>query len=481
MAFRDIQEFMAALRGQGELVEIEKRVSPELEITEITDRAIKKGPNKALLFKDVQGSKFPVLINAFGSEKRVRLAIGREPIEVGEEIVGVLKGEMPRGIIGALRNISKVRELLSYPPRVVSSGPCQEVEGEPDLDELPILKCWPGDAGRFITLPLVFTHDPETGERNVGVYRMQVYDKRTTGMHWHPHKHGASHLWKAGKMEKRLEVAVAIGADPAMVLSGIAPVPEMLDEVLFAGFIRRTGVDMVKCRTIEAQVPAGAEFVLEGYVDPKESRVEGPFGDHTGHYSLQEKYPIFHVTHMTRKESPVYLATVVGVPPQEDAALGKAVERMFLPLIKAQLPEIVDIDLPVEGGFNNIAVVSIRKRYPGHARKVMLSLWGMGQLMFTKFIIVLDDDVDVHDLSQVLWATLNRADPKRDTLILDGMPADALDHSSPVPLLGSKMGIDATHKWKEEGYDREWPPVIAMDDETKQLVSKRWEEYWFKG
>jgi 4-hydroxy-3-polyprenylbenzoate decarboxylase len=336
------------------------------------------------------------------------------------------------------------------------------------------------DGGRFITLPLVFTNDPETGERNVGVYRMQVYDKRTTGMHWHVHKHGASHLWKARKMKKRLEVAVAIGADPAMVLSGVAPVPEGMDEVLFAGFIRKTGVDMVKCKTIEVQVPANAEFVLEGYVDPDETRIEGPFGDHTGHYSLAGMYPVFHVTHMTRKKDPIYLATLVGVPPQEDAAIGKAVERMFLPLIKAQLPEVVDIDLPVEGGFNNMAVVSIRKRYPGHARKVMLSLWGMGQLMFTKCIVVLDDDVNVHDVSQVLWATLNRIDPRRDVVLVDDMPADALDHASPRPLLGSKMGIDATQKWKEEGYEREWPPVIAMDEKTRETVARNWKGYGFE-
>jgi 4-hydroxy-3-polyprenylbenzoate decarboxylase len=479
MAYRDIHEYIKALKEQGELIEIEKKVSPELEITEIYDRIVKKGPNKALLFKNVQGSKYPVLINAFGSEKRMRLAIGREPIEVGEDIIKVLKGDMPRGFIGALKNISKVKELLSYPPRVVSSGPCQEVEEQPDLDGLPILRCWPNDGGRFITLPLVFTHDPETGERNVGVYRMQVYDKRTTGMHWHVHKHGASHLWKAKKMKRKLDVAVVIGADPAMVFSGIAPVPELMDEVLFAGFIRKTGVDMVKCRTIDVQVPVNAEFVLEGYVDPEETRTEGPFGDHTGHYSLKDEYPVFHVTHMTRKKEPIYLTTVVGVPPQEDAAIGKAVERMFLPLIRAQLPEVVDMNLPVEGGFNNMAIVSIRKRYPGHARRVMVSLWGLGQLMFTKCIIVLDDDVNVQDLSQVLWATLNRADPKRDTLILDNMPADALDHSSPLPHLGSKMGIDATQKLKEEGYEREWPPVVSMDEKTKELVLKRWKEYGF--
>jgi len=479
MSCRDLHEFINLLRRHDELLEVDAEVSPDREITEIVDRCIKKGPNKALLFKNVKGSDYPLFINAFGSEKRITLAFGRDPGEVGEDLIRILKSEMPRGILGALKNISHVKEILSYPPRVVSSAPCQEVEEDADLDKLPILKCWPKDAGRFITFPLVFTSDPETGERNAGVYRMQVYDRRTTGMHWHIHKHGALHLWKAKKMGKKLDAAVVIGADPATMFAAISPTPEFLDEVLFAGFIRKKGVDLVRCRTSDILVPADAEFVLEGYIDPDEIRIEGPFGDHTGYYSPPAEYPVFHITHMTRKKNPIYHATVVGIPPQEDSFLGKAVERVFLPLIRTQLPEVVDINLPVEGVFNNLAIVSIRKRYPGHARKVMLSLWGMGQLMFTKCILVLDDDVDVHNLSQVIWAALNRIDPERDLMILKGMPADALDHAAPLPHLGSKVGIDATRKWREEGFTRDWPDVIQMDEETKTLVSKRWKEYGF--
>jgi 4-hydroxy-3-polyprenylbenzoate decarboxylase len=478
--YRDLGEFVADLEKEGELHRIKAEVSADLEISEIADRVVKsEDSSKALLFEKVKGSKHPLIINTFGSQKRMRLALDdRDPRIIGEEVVALVKSEVPRGIVEKMRSLGKLREILSYPPKPVSRGECQEVEEKPDIGKLPVIKCWPMDAGRYITFPLVFTHDPETGERNCGVYRMQVYDSTTCAMHWQIHKHGASHYHKAKKLGKKLEVAVVVGSDPATMFSGVAPTPEGLDEMLLSGFIRKKGVEMVGCKTIDVEVPGNSEFVLEGFVDPNERlRVEGPFGDHTGHYSLAEPFPVFHATHMTRKESPIYVTTIVGVPPQEDAFLGKAIERMFLPLIQLQVPEVVDINLPVEGGFNNLAVVAIRKRYPGQARKVMVNLWGLGQMMFTKVIIVLDDDVNVHDMSEVLWATLARMDPKRDMMFLDNFPTDTLDHASPLPNLGSHVGIDATAKMKEEGFDREWPPVIEMDEATKALVEKRWKEY----
>lgn len=480
MTYRDLHEFIAALEERGMLKRVRAEVDPVLEISEIVDRVSKRrGP--ALLFENVKGSEFPIAANLFGSYERMKLALGVDRFEsIGESLAELLMPEIPSSIKEKLSSLAKIKDALSFPPKLVKRAPCQEVvlEGEEaSLEKLPILKTWPLDGGRYITLPLVFTKDPATGKRNVGMYRMQVYDARTTGMHWQIHKHGAEHFRRAKEQGQRLEVAVALGADPATIFSAIAPLPEGFDELLFAGFLRKRGVELVKCRTVDLEVPAWAEFVIEGYVDPAEERLEGPFGDHTGYYSMPDYFPVFHVTCITHRRDAIYPATVVGKPPMEDAYFGKAVERIFLPLIKMQLPEIVDINLPVEAVFHNLAIVSIKKRYPGHAKKVMFALWGLGQMMFTKAIVVVDDDVDVHNASEVLWAVSSSVDPARDVVIIPGTPTDTLDHAPSLPNYGSKLGIDATRKWKEEGYPREWPPSVEMSEEVKRLVDRRWDEY----
>ncbi len=473
MAFDSLRDFMAVLEERGELRRVKTRVSPVLEITEILDRVVKRG-GPALLFENVEGSEMPVFANAFGTRGRMELALGGSFDEIGSRLRGILEMEAPRGIWDGFRKLSELRELAGYSPRVVKKAPCKEVVvEEPSLDVLPVLKCWPGDGGRFITLPLVITRDSR-GRQNMGMYRMQVFDSRTTGMHWHVHKHGARDYLEAGE---KMDVAVAIGADPATVYAATAPLPDGVDELLFAGFLRRKGVEVVKAEKSDILVPANAEIILEGYIVPGELRVEGPFGDHTGYYSLEDRYPVFHLTCITHRRDPIYHATIVGRPPMEDAYLGKATERIFLPLIKLQLPEIVDINLPVEGVFHNLAIVSIRKRYPGQARKVMLALWGMGQLMFTKTIVVVDSDVDVQNPGEVLWAVSTRFDPARDTVIIDRTPTDTLDHASPLPNLGSKLGIDATRKTPGEGYQREWPEALEMTREIKELVDRKWKEY----
>ncbi len=480
MAYRDLHEFISELEERGMLRRIKVEVDPVLEISEIVNRVSKRrGP--ALLFERVKGSEFPVAANLFGSEERMKLALGVESFEsIGEELAALLMPNLAGGIREKLSKLAKLKQALSFPPKLVKRAPCQEVvlEGEEaSLERLPILKTWPLDGGRYITLPLVFTRDPLTGRRNLGMYRMQVFDARTTGMHWQVHKHGAEHFRRAKELGQRLEVAVALGADPATIFSAIAPLPEDFDELLFAGFLRKRGVELVKCRTVDLEVPAWAEFVIEGYVDPAEERLEGPFGDHTGYYSMPERFPVFHVTCITHRRDAVYPATVVGRPWHEDAIMGKAVERIFLPLIKMQLPEVVDINLPAEAAFHNLAVVSIKKRYPGHAKKVMFALWGMGQMMFTKVIVVVDHDVDVQNAREVLWAASSNIDPARDVVVIPGTPTDTLDHASQLVNYGSKLGIDATRKWREEGYTREWPPVAEMSEEVKRLVDARWREY----
>jgi 4-hydroxy-3-polyprenylbenzoate decarboxylase len=480
MVYLDLQNFIEVLEEKGELKRVHTEVDRDLEITEILDRTVKqKGP--AILFENVKDCDIPVVGNLFGTMERMKLALETDNLEgIGIRMSELLRPKVPSGLIEKMKGISKVKELLSYPPKIVKKAPCQQVVKigeEADLNEFPIIKCWPKDGGRYITLPLVFTKDPDTGERNVGMYRMQVYDSRTTGMHWQIHKHGAKHFNTAEKSNERLEVAVALGGDPATIFSAVAPLPEGFDELVFAGFIRKKPVELVKCKTIGLEVPANAEIVLEGYVDPEERRTEGPFGDHTGYYSLADLYPVFHITCITHKENPVYPTTIVGVPPMEDAYLGKAVERIFLPLLRAQFPEIVDINLPIESVFHNLAIVSIKKRYPGHAKKVMLALWGLGQMMFTKVIVVVDHDVDIHNLSEVLWAVSTRIDPARDITIIERTPMDSLDHATPLSNLGSKIGIDATRKLKEEGFEREWPEVITMTSEIKELVDKKWKDY----
>ena len=478
MAYRDLNEFISDLEKKGELLHIKEPVSPYLEITEITDRVCKEhGP--ALLFENVRGYNIPVLTNAFGSYRRMCLALGVNRLEeIGEEIDNFFQAEAPDSLIKKLKLIPKLKRLSNVFPKLVKKAPCQEVvlmDKEVDLGKFPILHCWPKDGGPFITLPLVFTKHPITGVRNVGMYRLQVYDKNTTGMHWHPHKGGAQHYRVSERLGKRLEVAVAIGPDPATTYAATAPLPEDMDEILFSGFIRNEPVEMVRCITIDHEVPAHSQIVLEGYVEPYERRLEGPFGDHTGYYSLPDEYPVFHITCITHRKDLIYPATIVGRPPMEDCYMAKATERIFLPLIKKQLPEIIDINLPIEGVFHNLALVSIDKRYPGHAKKVMHALWGLGQMMFTKIIIVFDKEVDVQNISEALWRLGNNIDPKRDIIFSEG-PVDALDHAAPQPLFGSKMGIDATRKWKEEGFKRQWPDVIEMDKEIKEKIDHLWKK-----
>ena len=478
MAYRDLNEFISDLEKKGELLHIKEPVSPYLEITEITDRVCKEhGP--ALLFENVRGYNIPVLTNAFGSYRRMCLALGVNRLEeIGEEIDNFFQAEAPDSLIKKLKLIPKLKRLSNVFPKLVKKAPCQEVvlmDKDVDLGKFPILHCWPKDGGPFITLPLVFTKHPITGVRNVGMYRLQVYDKNTTGMHWHPHKGGAQHYRVSERLGKRLEVAVAIGPDPATTYAATAPLPEDMDEILFSGFIRNEPVEMVRCITIDHEVPAHSQIVLEGYVEPYERRLEGPFGDHTGYYSLPDEYPVFHITCITHRKDLIYPATIVGRPPMEDCYMAKATERIFLPLIKKQLPEIIDINLPIEGVFHNLALVSIDKRYPGHAKKVMHALWGLGQMMFTKIIIVFDKEVDVQNISEALWRLGNNIDPKRDIVFSEG-PVDALDHAAPQPLFGSKMGIDATRKWKEEGFKRQWPDVIEMDKEIKEKIDKLWKK-----
>ncbi len=477
MAYKDLREFIELLEKKGLLKRIKTQVSAELEITEIIDRVVKKNGH-ALLFENVSGSKIPVFANAFGTMERICLALETKELDdIGARIQKLLQFEAPASIWEGIKMLPMVAELSSFPPKHVKSGPCKEViqkEGF-SLDVFPILKCWQGDGGRFITLPLVFTKNPDTGRQNVGMYRMQVYDGKTTGMHWHIHKHGARD-YADSKNDGKIEVAVAIGADPAIVYSATAPLPDNIDEMMFAGFLRKKNVELIKCETVDLYVPAHSEIVLEGYVDSKERRIEGPFGDHTGYYSLADEFPVFHITCITHRRDPIYHATVVGIPPMEDAYLGKATERIFLPLMKAQLPEIVDINLPVEAVFHNLCIVSIKKRYPGHAKKIMFALWGMGQMMFAKTIIVLDDDVNVQDLREVLWATTTRFDPAKDVTIIDRAPTDTLDHASPLSNLGSKMGIDATRKGVDEGFNREWPEALKMDERVKKKIDGLWRE-----
>ncbi len=479
MAYRDLGDFIRALEKHGELKRIPFEVDPVLEITEFADRAVKQG-GPALLFERPRGSRYPVLINAFASMRRMELALEVFSVEeVAARIAEFLQLQMPQGLLGKLKMLPKLAEIGKFFPRTVSSGPCKEVIERDgfSLFDFPILQCWPKDAGRFITLPLVFSRHPETGRRNCGMYRMQVFDERTTGMHWQTHKHGAEHYRRLAAEGKsaRMDVAVAIGADPATMYAAILPAPPDLDEMILAGFLRGEPVEMVRCETCDLEVPANAEIVLEGYVELGELRREGPFGDHTGFYSLEDDYPVFHVTCISRRKRPIYATTIVGPPPMEDFFLGKAIERIFLPLMRLQLPEIRDIHMPAEGVFHNLMLVAIRKSYPGHARKVMHAIWGLGQAMFTKCIVVVDEDVDVQDVREVAWKALNNIDPERDIEFVHG-PVDSLDHASRLPNFGSKMGIDATRKWPEEGFSRPWPDVIQMAPEVKRRVDELWKK-----
>ncbi len=497
MAWRDLRHFVDHLERRGRLRRIGAPVSPRLEITEITDR-VSKGPadrNVALLFERVEGSEMPLLINAFGAPDRMAWALGVERLdELGERVAKLLDLTLPGTFAERLRKLGTLIDVVKAGPRRVATAPCQEVveTSRPSLAGLPILTCWPGDAGPFITLPCVFTRDPVTGQRNVGMYRLQVFDDRTLGMHWQTHKGSAEHHRRAEEQTssdapgpgrtgrapagRRMEVAIALGGDPAMIYAASAPLPPGVDEVVFAGWLRGAGIELVRCRTVDLEVPADAEIVLEGYVDPAERRVEGPFGDHTGYYSLAREYPVFHLTGLTRRARPIYPTTVVGRPPQEDYWLGKATERLFLPIIRMMLPEVVDVNMPAEGVFHNLVIVSIRKRYPGHARKVMTALWGLGLMALAKTIVVVSEHVNVHDLSEVAWRATGNIDPRRDLMILEG-PMDDLDHAALRHRYGGKLGVDATEKGPLDDVGQPWPAEIVMSEEIRERVTRRWKDY----
>jgi 4-hydroxy-3-polyprenylbenzoate decarboxylase len=522
LAYDDLREWIAALDRAGELRRIGTEVDPILEIAEITDRVSKGNARagtgapggSALLFHNIKGHPgAQVLINQFGSARRMNLALEVSSLdEVADRIRQFMDVKSPQGFLDKVKMLPMLAEMGRFFPKTVSTGPCKEVIRRDNfsLDWFPILQCWPKDAGRFITLPCVITRDPKTGKRNVGMYRMQVYDGRTTGMHWQRQKIGAEHyrdaLRKAsvetslGKMQPaaslrvdvmartsggsvlaasgqpggKMEVAVAIGTDPAITFSAIVPAPPDVEEYLIAGFLRQKPVELVKCETVDLEVPATAEVILEGHVHLDELRPEGPFGDHTGFYSLEDLYPVFHLSCITHRKDPIYATTIVGKPPMEDGWMGKAVERIFLPLMKLTIPELVDINLPIEGIFHNLMIVSIRKSYPGQARKVMNAIWSLGQAMFTKCIIVVDEDVNVQDIGEVTLKVLNHIDPERDIQFTLG-PVDSLDHASRLPDYGSKMGVDATRKWPSEGFTRPWPDEILMDEKTKARVDSKWQ------
>jgi 4-hydroxy-3-polyprenylbenzoate decarboxylase len=548
LAYDDLRDWIKALEKHGELRRIREEVSPELEITEITDRVSKIGSHPfrkergkdgaredyapggpALLFENVKGHPgHKVLINQFGSERRMALALGVDRIDdIAERIHALMNVKPPSGgFLDKLKMLPQLAELGNIFPKTVSAkdAPCKDVirRDNFDLDFFPILKCWPHDGGRFITLPCVHTRDPRNGKRNIGMYRMQVYDGQTTGMHWQRQKVAAEHYREAlraaaaagaesdpalnasaarvammaesaggavtipeqpagaipqlalGNLKgSRLEVAVAIGTDPATTFSAIVPAPPEVEEFLIAGFLRGKPVEIVKCETVDLEVPAHAEIILEGYVELGELRSEGPFGDHTGFYTLPDDYPVFHLTCITHRKDPIYAATIVGKPPMEDAWMGHAVARIFLPAMKMTIPELVDINLPVEAVFHNLMIVSIKKSYPGHARKVMNAIWSLGQAMFTKCIIVVDEDCDVQNIPEVVLRVANNIDPERDIQFMLG-PVDSLDHSSRLPNYGSKMGVDATRKWKAEGFERPWPAMIEMDRTTKEKIDAMW-------
>ena len=523
MAYNDLREWIAALEHAGELKRVRAEVDPVLEITEITDRVSKATPGNsrsgtapggpALLFENVKGHPgSQVLINQFGSARRMNLALGVESLdEIADRLRVFLDVKSPQGFLDKIKMLPMLADMGKFFPRKVNSGPCKEVIKKDNFSllDFPVLQCWPQDGGRFITLPCVITRDPRTGKRNVGMYRMQVYDAHSTGMHWQRQKVAAEHyrealraaaaagtgdsaaaahvdimarssggaqLVEGGQPSGRMEVAVAIGTDPALTFAAIVPAPPDVEEFLIAGFLRGHPVELVQCETVDLEVPASAEIVLEGYVQLDELRTEGPFGDHTGFYSLADEYPVFHVTCVTHRKNPIYATTIVGKPPMEDAWMGKAVERIFLPLMKLTIPELVDVNLPVEGVFHNLMIVSIRKSYPGQARKVMNAIWSLGQAMFTKCIVVVDEDVDVQDLREVTLRVSNNIDPERDIQFMLG-PVDSLDHAARLANFGSKMGIDATRKWTSEGFTRPWPDEIRMDAATRERITRRWKEF----
>jgi 4-hydroxy-3-polyprenylbenzoate decarboxylase len=472
---RDLREWIALLEREGELVRVDAEVDPDLEITEIVDRTVKAG-GPALLFTNPTGSAHPLLINQFGTERRMSLAFGEPTLDaVAGKLEDVLEMQPPQGLVEKVRGLRRLKSIADSMPKAVRSGSCQEIVltgDDVDLDLLPIQRCWPGDPAPFITLPAVITRDPRTGARNVGMYRMQKIDRRSTFMHWQLHKDGAAD-WRG--MGDRLEVAVALGLDPVTAYSASAPLPKHIDEFMFAGFLKGEPVELVSGVTIGLEVPAHAEIVLEGYIQKGELGTEGPFGDHTGYYSPAEPFPVFRLTAITMRRDAVYPSIVVGKPPAEDAWLGKATERIFLPAIRTSVPEIVDYDLPVAGAFHNCVIVSVRKAFPGHARKVMHAIWGLGMLSLSKSVVVVDEWVDVHDYEDVFFRVCANVDPKRDVVLTEG-PLDHLDHAPSLQFYGGKLGIDATHKGPAEGA-RPWPEEIVMTDDVRSLVDRRWNEY----
>lgn len=483
MVYYSLREFIHRLETEEELIRIKEPVSPVLEIAEITDR-ISKSPDggKALFFENVSGSRIPVLINAFGSRKRMNLALGVDDIEeIAKDIERYLKLVPPSNLIDKIKMLPMLLEASRFPPKIVSGekAPCQEVVhtgNEINLDKLPILQCWPKDAGRFITFPMVINRSADGKIRNIGLYRMQVFDQKTTAMHWHIHKDGAHFFHEYKRQNKIMEVAVAIGGDPVACYAASAPLPYGVDEFLLAGFIRKAPVPLVKCKTVDLEVPATAEIVLEGFIDPKELRIEGPFGDHTGYYSQDGEYPVFHVTAITHRLDPIYLTTIVGIPSQEDFYLGKATERIFLPLLRLHLPEIVDMNMPLEGVFHNCVVVSMDKRYPMQARRLMSALWGMGQMSFVKTIVVVDADIDIHNIDEVVNILLTRIDFERDVFFSDGI-LDVLNHASDQALYGSKVGIDATSKIRgEPGFGEEITGSGTVASNMRETVLQTFKE-----
>ncbi len=471
----DLRAWIALLEREGELVRVAAEVDPDLEITEIVDRTVKAG-GPALLFEHVEGSEHSLLINQFGAERRMCMAFGAPSLDaVAERVADVLELQPPEGLVDKVRGLQKLKSIADSRPRTVRRGACQEIVlagDDASLDALPIQRCWPGDPAPFITLPAVITKDPRTGTRNVGMYRMQKLGPRATAMHWQIHKDGrADYLATDGK----IEVAVALGLDPVTTYSASAPLPKHIDELMLAGFLRGEPVELVRAKTVDLDVPANAEIVLEGFIDKDELTDEGPFGDHTGYYTPAEPFPVFRLTAITMRRAAIYPSIVVGKPPQEDAWLGKATERIFLPAVRMTVPEIVDYDLPVAGAFHNCCIVSIRKAFPGHAQKVMHAIWGLGMLSLTKAVVVVDEHVDVHDYETVMFYVGANVDPKRDVLLTEG-PLDHLDHAPTLQFYGGKLGIDATRKGPAEGA-REWPPEIEMSPEIAELVDRRWDEY----
>lgn len=477
MVFEDLREYLQSLAKRDDLIAIREEVDPDLELTQILSEEQLSGKKRAVLFENVKGYEIPAVGNLFASREKMETILGDSPENVGNRLKNLIR--VPDNTDSMIsRGIELFRELGGIRPKISSGLPGSHVElDRVDLDRYPIPRTWPGDAGRYITLPLVITKDPVSGRRNVGMYRMQVFDSETTGMHWQIHKGGSAHFQDSQKSGTKMDVAVVIGSDPLTMFSAVAPLPEGIDEFSFRGIVAKKRFELSKGITVDLEYPRNAEIVLEGYVDPAETKVEGPFGDHTGYYSLEDQFPVFHIQKIIEKKDRIYPATIVGKLWHEDVIIGKAIERMFLPLIQTQIPDIIDMNTMEEAVFHNMVVVSIKKRYPGHAKKVMFSLWGTGQLMFSKIVVIVDSDINVHDRKQVIWAMTTRTDPDRDVTIIPGTVTDTLDHASPEINFGSKMGIDATRKTEGEGYHRKWPEVLDMPEEIVEKAREKLSRY----